>query len=439
MLRDVKLGTRLMCVILLIALSAVLATSIVSYVEMRALAGTAGAASVTLGEAVTDETRKALLSVAEPEAIIEPAERIDDVIDMHIERSSAQLQSALSGAVRKYAVLTGLTALAVLLASLLLTGTLTKPIIRLLACVRSMGGGDLTVRVPEAGRDEIGELGTAFNMMSDDLTAYIANFAAAQSEKERLGSELSVAANIQNDMLPDVSPNFSALPCLRLHAKMEAAKEVGGDFYDFFFLDAEKTKLCLVIADVSGKGVPAALFMVVAKTLLKTYLLQGGSVAAALMRVNDLLAEDNAHNMFVTAFAGVLDTATGDFAFANAGHNPPLLYHDGAFSFMKIKRSMPLASMEGLRYRDEQTTLEPGDALYLYTDGAPEAMSEQNELFGEEALKQALTQAGPGDPERMDAFVRAALKQHAGRAEQSDDITTLSVVYVKRAAVGEAV
>ena len=211
------------------------------------------------------------------------------------------------------------------------SGAITGPIKALVRSVHRMGGGDLDTELAVKGKDEVAELSSAFNHMAQDLKTYISNLSTAVAEKERISTELSVAANIQNDMLPKIFPAFSHLPMLAIHGQMTPAKEVGGDFYDCFFLDEEGRRMCVVIADVSGKGVPASLFMVISKTLIKNQMLNGGSPAEAISLVNALLCEDNGSAMFVTAFVGVLDVQTGVFEYVNCGHNPPRVgnAHDG--------------------------------------------------------------------------------------------------------------
>ncbi|MDR1136872.1 MAG: SpoIIE family protein phosphatase, partial [Synergistaceae bacterium] len=229
--------------------------------------------------------------------------------------------------------------------------------------------------------DELESLADAFTHMAHELHAYILNLGAVTAEKERIGAELSVAANIQASMLPRVFPPFPGHREIDLYASMRPAKEVGGDFYDFFLVN-DRT-LAAVIADVSGKGVPAALFMVVAKTLIKSYALSARSPGEVFAAVNNALCENNETSMFVTAFMGFLDLKTGEFVYVNAGHNPPLLSRGGRFGYMKPESGFVLAAVEDVGYREGSVTLDKGDILFLYTDGVTEAADRREELFGE--------------------------------------------------------
>ena len=361
-----------------------------------------------------------------------PARQTKEQIDSYTDQSQTYIRDTLSDILMRFILLFAICTMLFVVFAFVLSGTITRPIKQLVASVKQMGGGDLDTAIQVKGKDEVAELATAFNHMAGDLKVYIKDLGDAIAEKERMGAELTVAANIQNDMLPRIFPKFADLPALAIHAKMTPAKEVGGDFYDCFFLDGEQTRLCAVIADVSGKGVPASLFMVIAKTLIKTHMLSGASPAQALAEVNDLLCEDNSSNMFVTAFIAVIDTKTGQMDYVNCGHNPPLLGRNGAFAYMHPHVALPLAVFPGTEYVDEQVALEPGDTLYLYTDGVTEATDEQGALFGEEALEAALNAAGTRDPEALDGAVRAAVAGIVGQAEQSDDITTLAVTYLER-------
>jgi sigma-B regulation protein RsbU (phosphoserine phosphatase) len=269
--------------------------------------------------------------------------------------------------------------------------------------------------------------------MTADMKTYIQNIKHITAEKERINSELSIAAEIQNDMLPRIFPTFTANEGFSLFARMVPAKEVGGDVYDFFFLDEAQTKAAFVIADVSGKGVPAALFMVIAKTLIKQHLQLSQDPAETLFHVNKLLCEDNPRCMFVTVFVMAVDFATGAALYANGGHNPPLLSQsNGPFQFMQLKKGIPLGMMEQSKYPLSDLQLNPGDKLYLYTDGVNEAMNPQEEQLGNERFLQTANQEQELDPEAFDNKMRQAIAEFVNGAEQSDDITSLCVHYVKR-------
>ena len=238
-------------------------------------------------------------------------------------------------------------------------------------------------------------------------------------------AELNVASNIQKNMLPCIFPAFPEHKEFDIYATMTPAKEVGGDFYDFFLPD--KDHLVMVIADVSDKGVPAALFMVIAKTLLKNCALSGDSPREILEKVNNQLCENNDAEMFVTVWLGKLQLSTGKMVCANAGHEYPVIRRrDGAYELLHDRHGFVLAGMENARYREYELTLQPGDKLFVYTDGVTEASSASRELYGTERLLQALNRTGAATPEETLSAVKADIDHFVGTAPQFDDITMLS-------------
>jgi sigma-B regulation protein RsbU (phosphoserine phosphatase) len=307
--------------------------------------------------------------------------------------------------------------------ALRLSRSLTAPIVKLCRGAEIIGAGDLNYQLEVQSQDEIGVLAGTFNRMIRDIKAI-------NGEKERINGELTAAADIQNSMLPRISPRFSTLRELALHATMTPAKEVGGDFYDFFYLDREETQFACVIADVSGKGVPAALFMVIAKTLLKIHLLSCVDPAETLETVNRLLCEDNPQGMFVTVFLCVLDVNTGKLTYANGGHNPPLISLGGEpYRFMNLEKGIPLGMFPDSRYRRCSLDIRGGDKLYLYTDGVNEAMNPAGELFGNDRFLERANSHRELPPEEFDRAIRQDIARFAQGAEQSDDITTLVMAY----------
>ena len=209
---------------------------------------------------------------------------------------------------------------------------------------------------------------------------------------------------------------------------MHTAKEVGGDFYDFYFVDDDT--LAFLIADVSGKGIPAAMFMMQSKTLLKSYAESGMSVEMVFTNANEKLCEGNDADMFVTAWMGCLNIRTGLLTFANAGHNPPAVKHeDGSFTYLKTRAGFVLAGMEGIRYRKNELQLQPGDVIYLYTDGVTEAINGSEELYGEDRLLSILNAHAGDSAQNICDAVKADVDVFAGEAEQFDDITMLCLAY----------
>ena len=321
-------------------------------------------------------------------------------------------------------------AMALILYVVFVRHSITKPVSKL---------ADFTKKITEAGEfnkqhielntgDEIEDLGSAFNYMLEELEQYIDNLEKVTAEKERIGAELSVATQIQASMLPCIFPAFPDRPEFNVYATMQPAKEVGGDFYDFFLVDEDH--LAMVIADVSGKGVPAALFMVIAKTLLKNSAQTGASPKEILEKVNNQLCENNDAEMFVTVWIGILQISTGKMVCANAGHEyPAICKREGSFELLKDKHGFVLAGMEGARYREYELQLQEGDSFYVYTDGVPEATNADQQLFGTERMLLALNRNPHAIPEEFLPAVKAEIDAFVGNAPQFDDITMLGIYY----------
>ena len=304
---------------------------------------------------------------------------------------------------------------------------ITKPISVLNDEVKQLGNGRFDYQSHIDTGDEIEELSLSFESMTKELKNYIENLARVTAEKERIGAELDVAKKIQASMLPSIFPPFPERREFDLYASMEPAKEVGGDFYDFFLVD--DNTLAVVIADVSGKGVPAALFMVIAKTLIKNNAQSGKSPKEVFETVNNILCDNNDADMFVTAFMGYLDIPAGRFTFVNAGHNPPLLRTGRQFDRLKTKPGFILAGMEDMAYKQDEIMLNSGDELFLYTDGVTEAVNHDLELFGEPRLLETMSRY-PDLPLREFAVsIKREIDTFAGGAEQADDITMLALRY----------
>ncbi len=308
---------------------------------------------------------------------------------------------------------------------------LVKPIGQLNSAAKSFVGNldrneniDLEINTG----DELEELAGSFLKMHSDLGEYIKELSAVTAEKERIGAELNVAAQIQADMLPRTFPAFPEYDSFSLYASMTPAKEVGGDFYDFFLVDEDH--LALVMADVSGKGVPAALFMVIAKTLIKNRTLLGESPAEVLRNVNNQLCEGNEAELFVTVWLAVIELSTGKGIAANAGHEHPALCRaDGQYELVVYRHSPAVATMENLKFREHEFELRPGDSLFVYTDGVTEAKNAENRLFGTDRMLEALNRDPDSPPEDVLAAVSASLGAYVGETPQFDDITMLCLHY----------
>ena len=310
---------------------------------------------------------------------------------------------------------------------------ITAPILELETGAEIIGNGNLEHRLQVQTGDEIQQLAETFNRMAADLSHYIHDLTVTTAAKERIQSELKLATDIQASLLPRIFPPFPDRKEFALFALMEPAKEVGGDFYDFFFLD--ERRICLVIGDVSDKGVPAALYMMVAKTLLKSEALRDANPAQILERTNSILALDNETSMFVTVFCAILDTATGQLDCANAGHLPPVIQKvDGSTVYHSFSPGFVLGPMPDISYRTEQIMLQPGELFLLYTDGVNEAVNPALEEYGEKRLLDCVTALPAAPPEQIIHALRAEVLGFANGAPQSDDITMLAVRYLGKQA-----
>ena len=276
--------------------------------------------------------------------------------------------------------------------------------------------------------DEIGVLAGAIDRMEEQITEYIDNLTTATAEKERMEAELSLAARIQEAMLPQNFPPFPDRKEFDLFASMKPAREVGGDFYDFFLID--ENHLGLAIADVSGKSVPGALFMMIAKTILESCAMLGRGPGEILTKTNEALSTNNRVDMFVTAWMGILEISTGRLTAASAGHEYPALRSGGGdFALLKDKHGLPLAAMEEVKYTEYTLQLQPGDGIFVYTDGVPEATDTQSVMFGTGRMLEALNHEPDAGPEKLIRNVHQDVDAFVGEAEQFDDTTMLCLVW----------
>ncbi|MCR4573840.1 MAG: SpoIIE family protein phosphatase [Lentisphaeria bacterium] len=321
--------------------------------------------------------------------------------------------------------------IAVIMLARLYSRTITRPLLRLKHDVQLISKGNLDRRAEITTNDEIGDLATSFNNMAVSLDQYIKDLTTVTAEKERIGAELDVAKHIQSSMLPCIFPPYPDRKEFEIYATMQPAKEVGGDFYDFFMVD--DAHLAVVMADVSGKGVPAALFMVIGKTLIKDHTEPGSDLGSVFSEVNNMLCESNSEGLFITAFEGVLDLKTGEFRFVNAGHEPPFIAHAGQpFDLHKIRPGFVLAGMEDVRYKSGSIQLDVGDKIFLYTDGVTEATDAANNLYGMDRLTAALNTVADRCPDDILPAIKKDIDEFVGSAPQFDDITMLCLEYKER-------
>ena len=376
-------------------------------------------------------TRWKLTVVMPVDEILAPATRSSAAIDRIIQEARADMGDIIGNL--NFIMIGAFAALAALFIAIVrgACGRISRPILKLSEDVRRIGEGRLDYHPDIHTGDEIELLSQSFEHMTASLRAYIENLTRITAEKERIGAELGVATRIQASMLPCIFPPFPDRPEFDIYATMTPAKEVGGDFYDFFMVDGDH--LAVVIADVSGKGIPAALFMMTAKTLVKTLAQTDLEPAQVFTEANARLCENNDAGMFVTAWMGVLEISTGRFVYVNAGHNPPLLQRAGEdFQFLKSRAAFVLAGMEGIRYRQEEALLSPGDILYIYTDGVTEATDPQDRLYGDERLRQVLNAQHTTDLTAILRAVKEDVGAFAAGAPQFDDITMLALRFDKR-------
>jgi sigma-B regulation protein RsbU (phosphoserine phosphatase) len=344
-----------------------------------------------------------------------------------ITRLADEIQRTMTTLLQSLAVVFLVITALIVAAAVRMSKSITSPILMLDEGARCIGAGNLDHHLEIKSGDEIEALSNAFNKMAGDLKTYIRNLEITTAEKERFASELRVAHEIQMSFLKKIFPPFPDRDDLTLYATLEPAREVGGDLFDFGFLD--ENRLVFYVGDVSDKGVPAALVMAMTMTLMKRAGQQPGTTPARILKeVNRALAEDNENAMFVTLFVGILDTRSGKLSFSNAGHNPPLiLAADGSCRYLTLPDGLVLGVTPETNYTDDGVRMEPGDMIVTYTDGVTEAMSPERKLYSEERLQQTVAAMSGRSVDETVAAILASVKTHAAGAPQSDDITVLAL------------
>jgi serine phosphatase RsbU (regulator of sigma subunit)/HAMP domain-containing protein len=342
--------------------------------------------------------------------------------------SMLKTQEALNNLRKRLILMMGILLITTVLVINRATAFMMKPLGKLYDGVKRVAQGDLSYRIEIKTRDEIGDLAAAFNHMTGDLKKYIVNLQEATASKERIQSELKLGKDIQKRMLPHVFPPFPDRTEFDIFAVMEPAKEVAGDFYDFFFVD--DNNFCFVISDVSGKGVPSALFMVIAKTLIKAEAQRGLPIEDVVFYVNNALTKNNDTAMFATLFLGMLNLETGELKMVNAGHNPPLLgNHSIGLSFINLSQNIALGVFEDFVFKPEFIQIKTGDQILLYTDGVTEAFNSEGEVFSDESLLQVVNNHQTDGSMQLVLKIQQEIKLFVKNADQSDDITILAVTY----------
>jgi sigma-B regulation protein RsbU (phosphoserine phosphatase) len=369
-------------------------------------------------------------------AVYEPVAEMKEQILLIRQSTESEMNYA-----RKAGLVSVLAAVAVamilaLVLSMSFAKRISTPIKELTSDVKKIGGGDLDRIIDIKTGDEIEELGNAFNTMLAELKIYINDFERVTADKQRIMSELGIAEQIQSSVIPSFDAPPSSKTEFDITGNIEPSKEVGGDFYDFFPVDEHK--YAVVSADVSSKGVPAALFMVITKTLIKNIAQLGKTPAEIFAEVNNILCAYNESGMFVMAFMGILDTQTGTFEYVNAGHYPPLIKRaDKDWEFMEIAPGFVLAAVEDFSYKSESINLSKGDKIYLYT-GVTEAFNLKYERYGRERFLKILDSCKDKSIYEIVKISRADISDFICGVPQEDDITLLLLEYYGKENKGEA-
>ena len=398
--------------------------------ESAVLSGLLSDGAYYVTAAPIETTGWVLVSVFRQEIADQPVELLSGSFDQVQSETAAEYQGETQKLQRNAILLLLLATALMLIGGIILGKRIVKPLNTITKRIAHLREGNLEFKMEEAYRtgDEVEELAKSFALLSHKTVEYVDTVKRVTAEKERIGTELALATRIQADMLPNLFPAFPERQEFDIYASMDPAKEVGGDFYDFFLIDNDH--LCMVMADVSGKGVPAALFMMASKIILANNAMLGKSPAKVLEDTNAAICANNREEMFVTVWLGIMEISTGKLTAANAGHEYPALKQaDGGFTLYRDKHGFVIGGMEGIRYKEYELQLEPGAKLFVYTDGVPEATNAENELFGTERMIDALNKGIDAQPERILRNVRTAVDDFVKEAEQFDGLTMLCMEY----------
>ena len=371
----------------------------------------------------------ALLYAIEQEKIDAPAQMLrESYQSIANETTQTYLAKRKITSFSAAAVLLTLTILA-LASAIILGKKIVKPLNLITLKIANLSETNLEFTMEDAFRtdDEIEVLAESFAKLSHRTVEYVAEVRRVTAEKERIGTELHMANQIQESMLPSIFPAFPERKEFDIYAVMDPAREVGGDFYDFFLIDQDH--LCMVIADVSGKGIPAALFMMISKIIIQSCAMLGRDAGEILTKTNEALCSNNRMEMFVTVWIGILEISTGKMNCSSAGHEYPAIMTGSRFELLKDKHGLVIGAMPGIMYKEYEMELKPGDKLFLYTDGVAEATHGGDELFGTKRMLEALNREPDAGPEQLLKNVRRAVDQFVGNDEQFDDLTMMCIEY----------
>ena len=372
------------------------------------------------------------VSIVDKELTEQPTKLMIEEYDEINKESTETFEKESSRSKQTILVLTLVVLILGLAGALTVSTRIVKPIETMTSEIMECGKTGKNFEMKKAYRtdDEIEVLALAFDDLSKKTKQYIIDITRITKEKERIGTELELARKIQADMLPNIYPAFPDRPEFDIYATMNPAKEVGGDFYDFFLIDDDH--LGIVMADVSGKGVPAALFMMMSKILIHNFAMMGSSPAKVLEQTNTTICQNNEEGMFVTVWFGVFEISTGKMTAANAGHEYPVLRKAGGeYELFKDKHGFVIGGMEGIKYKEYEIQFEKGDSMFLYTDGVPEATDSKEEMFGTDRLVETLNKCKDLPPIETLPKVKDSVNEFVGQAEQFDDLTMLGFTYLK--------
>ena len=372
----------------------------------------------------------AVINMVDKAVIDRPAVMMSEQYDTILSEAVNAFDREISNGRTTIIVLLIIVVVIAILGARKLSKRIVNPLETMTKRAASLGGDDIQFRMEDTYRtgDEIEVLAESFATLSKRTLQYVDKVRSVTAEKERISAELNTATAIQASQLPQIFPAFPNRNDFDIYASMTPAKEVGGDFYDFFLIDEEH--LGIVVADVSGKGVPAALFMMISKILIKNCAMTGQSPKEVLESVNDQICKNNQEEMFVTVWFGKLDLKNGTLIAANAGHEYPVVKHpSGSFELLRDKHGFVIGGMEGLKYPEYEMVLEPGSKLFLYTDGVAEAENAEKEQFGAGRMVEALRTMDNGTPFEVVNAVHDAVNEFVKDAPQFDDLTMLCIKY----------
>ena len=372
----------------------------------------------------------ALVSAFSEQIAAQPIALLQNSNDQIQQEAAATYQEKTANSRTTGIVLFVIVMLLTLTGALVLGKRIVKPLNTITKRISELSEGNLEFKMEDAYRtgDEVEELAQSFANISHKTVEYMDRIVQVTAEKERIGAELSLATQIQASMLPHIVPAFPDRTDFDIIGSMDPAKEVGGDFYDYFLIDDDH--LCMVIADVSGKGVPAALFMMASKIILQSVAMMGRSPAEILAKTNEAICSNNEAQMFVTVWLGILELSSGKLTCANAGHEYPVFKRpDGSYELYKDRHGFVIGGMEGVKYQEYEIQMSPGAKLFVYTDGVPEATDANKELFGTERMMAALNAQPDAAPQEVLKNVRVHVDDFVKDAEQFDDLTMLCLEY----------